>query len=300
MLADLATTHPEVKQTFDEASAVLSQDLWELVSNGPTDRLNQTEITQPAMLAAGMAVWRVWQSQQGPVPTMMAGHSLGEYTALVCAGALEFTAAIGLVADRARYMQAAAPAGEGAMAAIIGLDNDAVGQLCTDNAEGEVLSPVNYNSPGQVVIAGNKTAVDRAMTNAKAAGAKRALILPVSVPSHCALMHPAAKKMAVRLQALEIHPPTIPVIHNAHVTAESDPAAIRQALVRQTESPVRWVESIQHMVSAGIDRIVECGPGKVLTGLIKRIDKHCQTMSVYDDNSLQQALAALTSPVATD
>ncbi len=299
MLADLATAHPEVKQAFDEASAVLSQNLWELVSNGPTNRLNQTEITQPAMLAAGMAVWRVWQSQQGPAPMMMAGHSLGEYTALVCAGALEFTAAIGLVADRARYMQAASPAGEGAMAAIIGLDDDAVGQLCTDNAEDEVLSPVNYNSPGQVVIAGSKTAVDRAIANAKAAGAKRALILPVSVPSHCALMHPAAEKMAARLQTVEIHPPAIPVIHNAHVTAESDPAAIRHALVRQTESPVRWVESIQYMIGAGIDRIVECGPGRVLTGLIKRTDKHCRTLPVYDDNSLQQALNALTSPAAT-
>ena len=300
MLNELAASHPEVSATFAEASSVLSLDLWELVSNGPAERLNQTEITQPVMFTAGTAVWRVWQQQQGPQPALMAGHSLGEYTALVCAGALAFTDALGLVADRARYMQAAVPVGEGAMAAIIGLDDQAVAQLCHDHAEGQVLAPVNYNAPGQVVIAGQKPAIDRAVANAKPAGAKRALVLPVSVPSHCQLMQPAAEQMAERLQDVDIKSPTIPVIHNVSATTEDNPEGIRQALVTQIAAPVRWVETIQYMAAQGVERVIECGPGKVLTGLNKRIDKQLQTLPVDDPSGLQQALTAVASVAASE
>lgn len=295
MLNALADAYPQVAETFAEASSALGYDLWAIVTGGPEDRLNQTEVTQPAMLSAGVAVWRVWQAEKGPRPTIMAGHSLGEYSALVCAGALSFPDAVKLVADRGRYMQQAVPAGQGGMAAIVGLDDDQVRALCEQNAGGEVLAPVNFNSPGQVVIAGTAAAVARAVANAKTAGAKLAKPLPVSVPSHCALMHPAAEQMRARLAAIRIAPPAIPVLHNVHVRAESDPQAIRDALVRQIESPVRWVETVQTMAAGGVTKLIECGPGKVLAGLNKRIDKNSQTFPVYDPETLRQARAALAT-----
>ena len=293
MLNLLADSHPEVKATFSEASMALGYDLWSVVANGPEDKLNQTEVTQPVMLSAGIAVWRVWQKTSGPQPVIMAGHSLGEYTALTCAGAIEFKDAVMLVADRGRFMQEAVPAGQGGMAAILGLEDDQVRALCTQAAQGEVLSPVNFNSPGQVVIAGTAAAVSRAVEQAKSAGAKLAKLLPVSVPSHCALMHPAAERMRERLKQIQIQTPRIPVLHNVHVQSETDPDAIRDALVRQIESPVRWVETIRKMAADGVDKLVECGPGKVLAGLNKRIVKEAQTLPVYDPESLQQARTAL-------
>ena len=293
MLNALAEAHPLVKDTFADASAALGYDLWAIVSSGPEERLNQTEITQPAMLTAGVAVWRVWQQLGGPQPTVMAGHSLGEYSALTCAAAIGFADAVKLVADRGRFMQEAVPAGQGGMAAIVGLDDDQVRTLCEQNANGEVLAPVNFNSPGQVVIAGTAAAVGRAVANAKAAGAKLAKPLPVSVPSHCALMHPAAERMRARLKQVEIRAPRIPVLHNVHVRAETDPEAIRDALVRQIESPVRWVETVQKMAADGIGKLVECGPGRVLAGLNKRIAKDSQTLPVYDPETLAQARTAL-------
>ncbi|MDR9436978.1 MAG: ACP S-malonyltransferase, partial [Thiohalophilus sp.] len=233
MLKDLAAAYPQVGETFAQASDKLGYDLWQIVQQGPAGDLNRTDITQPAMLAAGVATWRVWQAQGGAMPALMAGHSLGEYSALVCAGSLDFSDAIALVAERGRLMQDAVPAGEGAMAAILGLEDDAVRQACEDAAEGEVLAPVNFNSPGQVVAAGNKSAVERLVNVAKERGAKRALVLPVSVPSHCSLMQPAADKLAEVLAQIEVKAPQIPVINNVDVAAPTEPAAIRDALVRQ-------------------------------------------------------------------
>lgn len=293
MLDALAQTYPQVRATFDEASAVLGYDLWQLVTAGPEEKLNQTEFTQPAMLAAGVASWRVWCAQSPKRPQVMAGHSLGEYTALVCAEALAFTDAVALVADRARFMQTAVPAGTGAMAAILGLNDAAVIKLCADAADNEILSAVNFNSPGQVVIAGTAGAVARAVAAAKGAGAKRALPLPVSVPSHCALMAPAAAEMTTRLQGVAIRRPAIEVIHNYHVQSETEPDAIRVALVRQIESPVRWVQTIEKMAAAGVNQCIECGPGAVLAGLNKRINKQINTMTFSDPSSLSQALAAV-------
>ncbi len=292
MLNALAGEFPQVAQTFAEASQALGYDLWSVVERGPEEKLNQTEVTQPAMLTAGVAVWRVWRAQGGAMPALMAGHSLGEYTALVCAEALGFADAVKLVADRGRFMQQAVPAGQGGMAAILGLEDDAVRKVCADAARGEVLEPVNFNSPGQVVIAGTATAVARGVEQAKAAGAKRALPLPVSVPSHCKLMHPAAQQMAQRLAGVDVRAPKVPVIHNAHVKSETTPDGIREALVRQIESPVRWVETVRAMLSAGATRFVECGPGKVLAGLNKRIDKQAETLAVYDAATLRAALEA--------
>lgn len=292
MLGELAGAHHEVEDTFTEASDALAFDLWTLSQQGPEEELNKTQVTQPAMLAAGVAVWRVWLAQGGARPAVMAGHSLGEYSALVCAGALDFADAVTLVADRGRFMQEAVPVGEGGMAAIIGLEDDAVRSLCENAAEGEVLSPVNFNAPGQVVIAGTKTAVDRAVTQSKAAGAKRAIPLPVSVPSHCSLMHPAAEQMRARLAGVTILTPEIPVIHNVHVQPESDADAIREALVRQIESPVRWVETITKFAKDGVSTLIESGPGKVLAGLNRRINKQVKTFPVYDVASLAEALAA--------
>lgn len=291
MLGALAAEFAEVEETFREASEVLGYDLWDIVQNGPAEKLNSTDITQPAMLAAGVAVWRVWQAKGGAQPSVLAGHSLGEYTALVCAGSLAFTDAIKLVAERGRLMQQAVPAGTGAMAAVLGLDDDAVRQACTDAASGEVLEAVNFNSPGQVVVAGHKAAVERVVDLAKERGAKRALVLPVSVPSHCALMKPAAEQLATVLQDVAIQAPTIPVINNADVATPSQPDAIRDALVRQLYSPVRWVETIQKMAAEDVDRLVECGPGKVLAGLNKRIERNMAAQAVFDPDSLNAALA---------
>ena len=290
MLADLAAAFPVVRRTFAEASEVLGKDLWSLISEGPRDALDQTENTQPAMLAAGVAVWRCWREQGGALPALMAGHSLGEYSALVCADALGFADAIGLVAARGRLMQTAVPDGQGAMSAVLGLDDDAVRALCTEQAEGQVLEPVNFNAPGQVVIAGARQAVDRAVLAAKAAGAKRAVLLPVSVPSHCALMRDAGDRFAELLAAAEVRTPSIQVLHNVTVLPAQTPAQVRDLLARQLYSPVRWVETVQAIADRGIQVCIEAGPGKILTGLGKRIDKRVETLSVFDPDGLGQAL----------
>jgi [acyl-carrier-protein] S-malonyltransferase len=296
MLSALSEAFPLVQETFSEASEALGYDLWQLVLEGPVEELNQTTKTQPAMLVAGVAVWRLWQAQGGPTPKLLAGHSLGEYTALVCAGAISFSDAVSLVADRGRFMQEAVPAGSGGMAAILGLDDDQVRAVCSQAAEGEVVEAVNFNSPGQVVIAGSKAAVDRACEGAKAAGAKRALPLPVSVPSHCALMQPAAKRLSERLAGIEIATPAIPVLHNVNVETASDSSAIRQLLAAQLHSPVRWVETVQKMAGEGIETLFEAGPGKVLAGLTKRIDKNLKGVGVFDPSTLSAALEIANEP----
>ena len=287
MLADLA--EHVVKETFVEASEALGYDLWSLIQNGPAEDLNQTHRTQPALLASSVAIWRVWQDQGLAQPELIAGHSLGEYSALVCAGVLDFKEALKLVELRGQLMQEAVPAGIGAMYAIIGLADDAIAKACEEAAQGEVVSPVNYNSPGQVVIAGNKAAVERAGALCKEAGAKRALPLPVSVPSHCALMKPAADKLAVALESVVFNAPSLPVINNVDVIAETDPAKIKDALVRQLYSPVRWTEGVGTMHDQGIEKLYELGPGKVLTGLTKRIVKSLTAAAVNDSASLEAA-----------
>ncbi|RLJ17543.1 [acyl-carrier-protein] S-malonyltransferase [bacterium endosymbiont of Escarpia laminata] len=293
MLKTLADDFSSVGDTFAEASDALGFDLWKLVLEGPKETLNQTQNTQPAMLAAGVAVWRVWQAQGGAIPGVMAGHSLGEYSALVCAGAMDFSDAVTLVAKRGRFMQEAVPEGTGAMAAILGLDDDKVRDVCAAAAESQVVEAVNFNSPGQVVIAGSKAAVDRACGLAKEAGAKRALPLPVSVPSHCALMKPAAERLAEQLQEIVIEMPSIPVLHNVDVAVAADTGAIRARLAEQLHHPVRWVETIQSISERGIDKIVEAGPGKVLTGLNKRIDRKLTGFAVLNSDTLNAALEAL-------
>ena len=280
----------EVRATFVEASDALGQDLWALVTDGPADLLNQTVNTQPAMLAADIAAWRVWRAAGGTIPVLMAGHSLGEYAALVAAGSLNFADAIRLVRFRAEAMQAAVPEGVGAMAAILGLDDDAVRVVCAGAAAGEVVEAVNLNSPGQVVIAGNKAAVERAMVLAKEKGAKRALPLPVSVPSHSSLMLPAAEKLLAHLQNVAIATPIIPVLHNTDVLSHAGADAIRIALAKQLHTPVRWVETVQALKAAGIERVIECGPGKVLAGLNKRIDDSLPAVALVDEASLTAAL----------
>lgn len=295
MLADLAAADSLVEKTFSDASEVLGYDLWKLVSEGPAEELNQTHITQPAMLSAGIAVWRIWQEKGGVVPAVLAGHSLGEYSALVAAGALDFKDAVSLVAERGRLMQEAVPAGTGSMAAILGMDDVKVIEVCEKAAQGEVVSAVNFNANGQVVIAGQAAAVERAVKLAEGAGAKRAVILPVSVPSHCALMKPAADKLAEKLSTITINAPQIPVINNCDVRKAADADAIRDALVRQLYSPVRWVETIQTMAGEGVDTLVECGPGKVLVGLNKRIVKEMKALAVYDPAGLENALAKVSA-----
>lgn len=292
MLADLYAEFPLVRDTFSEASAALGYDLWALISNGPEADLNETHRTQPALLTASVAVWRLWQQQGGATPAYLAGHSLGEYSALVCAGVLSLSDAVKLVEKRGQYMQSAVPAGTGAMSAIIGLDDALIAKACDEAAQGEVVSPVNYNSPGQVVIAGHKAAVERANELCKAAGAKRALPLPVSVPSHCALMRPAAEQLAKDLQTLSFHAPVISVVNNVDVAIAGDAAVIQDALVRQLFSPVRWTETIEYLAAQGVTEVIELGAGKVLSGLIKRINKELVTTSVNDVVSLQAALAA--------
>lgn len=293
MLASLAAETRVVAETFDEASGALGFDLWKLVSEGPEADLNQTHNTQPAMLAAGVAVWRAWQAAAGPQPGLLAGHSLGEYTALVCAGALDFPDAISLVAERGRLMQDAVPQGQGAMAAVLGLDDEAVRALCASAAGDGVVEAVNFNAPGQVVIAGDRSAVDRASEAAKSAGAKRVIALPVSAPSHCSLMKPAADKLAERLQQIDIRPPRIPVIHNVNVATEASPEAIKALLAAQLYSPVRWVETVLAMKNADAPLIVEAGPGKVLAGLVRRIDKSMSGFAVFDTQGITAAKEAL-------
>lgn len=290
MLADLEKTFPIVRDTFQEASEAVQVDLWAMVQNGPESELSRTERTQPIMLAAGVAVWRCWHQRGGATPAVLAGHSLGEYTALVCAEAIDFGVATRLVADRARFMQEAVTAGEGRMAAILGLDDDQVGLICREAAQEQVVEAVNFNAPGQVVIAGCTAAVDRAVSLAKAAGAKRAVELPVSVPSHCALMRPAAVRLAERLAAVEIEAPVLPVLHNVDISRAAHPDAIRARLVEQLHRPVRWVETIRRMAADGVAWVVECGPGKVLTGLNRRIDRRMDAAAVFDLASLDKAL----------
>ncbi len=295
MLAEMAAADAIIEQTFAEASDVLGYDLWQLVQSGPETALNQTDKTQPAMLAAGVAIYRTWQNSSDITPAVMAGHSLGEYSALVCAGAIPFAAAINLVEKRGRFMQQAVPAGEGAMAAILGLDDAEVIKCCEAAAEGDVIAAVNFNSPGQVVVAGTAAAVERITSIAKAAGAKRALLLPVSVPSHCELMRPAAEQMKPLLDSVEITAPTIPVIHNADVAIHQAADSIRDALLRQLYNPVRWVESVQHIAGMGVDTLVECGPGKVLAGLNKRIDRSMTALPVFNPATLEKAIATVTA-----
>lgn len=292
MLAELHAEFATVRDTFAEATAALGYDLWALIANGPDTALNETHRTQPALLTASVAVYRVWLEQGGATPAYLAGHSLGEYSALVCAGVLNLADAVKLVEKRGQYMQLAVPAGTGAMSAIIGLDDALIAKACEEAAQGEVVSPVNFNSPGQVVIAGNKAAVERANELCKAAGAKRALPLPVSVPSHCALMKPAADKLADDLNSISFHTAVIPVVNNVDVSAAADAAAIKDALVRQLYSPVRWTESIEFLAAQGVDTVIELGAGKVLSGLIKRINKELNTASVTDVASLKDALAS--------
>lgn len=290
MLAELAAENPQVEATFREASDALGYDLWQLVQQGPAEELNKTWQTQPALLAASVAIYRVLQSKNAVQPSMMAGHSLGEYSALVCAGVLNFADAIKLVELRGKLMQEAVPEGTGAMQAIIGLDDASIRKACEESAQGQVVSPVNFNSPGQVVIAGNKEAVERAGAACKAAGAKRALPLPVSVPSHCALMKPAADKLAVALEAITFSAPSVPVVNNVDVKCETEGAAIRSALVRQLYSPVRWTESVEFIAAQGVEQLLEVGPSKVLTGLTKRIVDSLSAAAVNDSVSLSAAL----------
>ncbi|ATF74620.1 ACP S-malonyltransferase [Pasteurella multocida] len=287
MLAELATDYPVVEETFKQASDVLGYDLWQLVQQGPAEELNKTWQTQPALLAASVAIYRVWQEKYPHLkPAVMAGHSLGEYSALVCAGALDFQDAVKLVELRGKLMQQAVPEGTGAMYAIIGLDNEAIISACADAAQGEVVSAVNFNSPGQVVIAGAKAAVERAAVACKEAGAKRALPLAVSVPSHCALMKPAADQLAVSLDNIAIRTLTTAVINNVDVASETENSEIRHALVRQLYSPVRWTETVERMAKDGVQVLVEIGPNKVLTGLTKRIVADLQATAVNDLASL--------------
>jgi [acyl-carrier-protein] S-malonyltransferase len=284
---------PVVRETFVEASDILKQDLWQLLGADKAGELNLTTNTQPVMLTAGVAVFRAWNALGGTRPALLAGHSLGEYSALVAAGALPLADALPLVRFRAQVMQDAVAEGVGGMAAILGLEDEQVRAVCGEAAQGQVLEAVNFNSPGQVVIAGHRQAVERGMELAKGKGAKRALSLPVSVPSHCALMRPAAEKLADYLQTLEMQAPAIPVLHNADVQAYDDAASIRDALVRQLYSPVRWVETVHRFAVQGVSHVAECGPGKVLAGLNKRIDGNLQSLALTDAAALEQAVATL-------
>lgn len=285
--------NPVIRDTFSEASAALGEDVWQMVCEGPAERLALTVNTQPLMLTAGVAVYRAWLAAGGPQPAIVAGHSLGEYAALVAAGAMRFADAVPLVRFRAQAMQEAVPAGEGAMAALLGLDADAAREVCAEAAQGEVVEAANLNAPGQIVIAGGKAAVERAIEVAKGRGAKRAMLLPVSAPFHCALMRPAAARLAERLADVEISPPALAVLNNVDVACYDDPAQIRDALVRQAYSPVRWIESIQAIASHEVSHVFECGPGKVLAGMTKRIAKELQGGAIHDADSLEQSIAAV-------
>lgn len=285
---------PCVRDTFSEASDAIGQDVWKLVEEGPADELNLTINTQPAMLAAGVALHRAWNAEHGIQPAISAGHSLGEYSALVAGGAIDFADAVALVRFRAQAMQEAVPPGVGAIAAILGLEDDVVLAACREAAgPNEVVEAANFNSPAQVVIAGNKAAVERAMEVAKCKGAKRAVMLPMSVPSHCSLMRPAAERMRERLKTVNIGISNVPVLHNADVKSAGSADAVRDALVRQLYQPVRWVDTVRAIVAAGVTHIVECGPGKVLSGLNMRIAPETQTFSFGDEPAFKKALASL-------
>ncbi len=282
-----------IRETFAEASAALGEDLWQMVSVGPAERLALTVNTQPLMLTAGVATYRAWLAAGGPKPALVAGHSLGEYSALVAAGALSFTDAVPLVRFRAQAMQEAVPEGEGAMAALMGLDIEDVHATCLEAAQGEVVEAANLNAPGQIVIAGARTAVERAMTLATAKGAKRAVLLPVSAPFHCALMKPAAERLRERLATVRISRPEINVLNNVDVAVQDDPEKIRDALVRQAFSPVRWIESVTAMAERGMNRVIECGPGRVLAAMTRRISKDVEGGALHDAASLEQMLTEL-------
>jgi len=283
-----------VRDTFGEASVALGEDLWALVDKGPDEALNQTVNTQPAMLAADIAVYRAWRAAGGAAPTVLAGHSLGEYAALVAAGALKFADAVPLVRFRAQAMQEAVPLGMGAMAVVMGLDGQALRDACNEAAQGQVVEPVNFNAPDQIVIAGHSEAIERAIDAARARGARRAIPLPVSAPFHSMLMRPAAERLAARLIAIAIDPPTLPVLHNFDVAVANAPDGIRAALAAQAASPVRWVETIQAFVNRGVTHIVECGPGRVLTGLTKRIAPEVAALPLNDADAIAAAIAATT------
>ncbi len=293
MLGDLAAVEPEVMETFAEASDVLGYDLWQVVQEGPESELNSTECTQPAMLTAGMAVWRVWEARGGRRPDLLAGHSLGEYTALVVAGAMAFRDAVAVVRDRGKFMQDAVPHGVGAVAAILGLDDDPVRTACLAAEQGEVVRAVNFNAPGQVVIAGHTGAIDRAIAQCREAGAKKALKLPLSVPVHSPLMEPAAERFAARLAETEFTAPSIPVVNNVEVDDHGTPERIRALLARQLYSPVRWAETIAEFEVRGVDLVVESGPGKVLAGLNRRIARKMGVQAMVDVGSIEQAIEAL-------
>ena len=293
MLLALADEYPVVAETFSQASAVLGYDLWEICRNGPQERLNSTQTTQPAMLAAGIATWRCWQQSGGAKPEMLAGHSLGEYSALVVAGVMAFEDAITTVALRGKLMQQATPEGVGAMAAILGLDDDALADICAEQAGDEVVSCANFNSPGQVVIAGHRSAVERACEAATKAGARRAIMLPVSVPSHCALMKPAAEALESALGELPLEEPEIPVLQNADVKAYQSSTDIIAALTRQLSEPVQWAATILELKAQGVERFIECGPGKVLAGLNRRISRESETIALLNADAIESALGQL-------
>lgn len=291
MLSELAATHPIIEETFAEASSALGYDLWSLVQQGPEERLNSTEVTQPALLTASVALWRLWLQQGGAKPVIMAGHSLGEYSALVCAGSLSLADGVTLVQLRGELMQKAVPAGTGAMAAILGLDDSGVAAACESVALDQVVAPVNFNCPGQVVIAGEKAAVERAMEACKAAGAKRAIPLAVSVPSHCRLMEPIAQEMSKALSQVDLSMPEIPVVQNVTANFSADLEQLRENLVSQLYHPVLWTDSVNRMVAEGVAIAVECGPGKVLCGLNKKIDKSLEVVSLTDSANFEKALS---------
>lgn len=292
MLAEAAADFPEIHSTFAEASEVLGYDLWDLCQHGEQADINLTECTQPLLLTASVALYRAWCARGGVHPGRMAGHSLGEWSALVCSGVLAFADGVRLVRERGRLMQEAVPAGEGAMAAVIGLDDAAVEAACAESAQGQVVAAVNYNSPGQVVIAGSSAAVERAIEACKAAGAKRAMPLPVSAPFHTELMRPAAEKLAPQIDATPFHAPEIPVIHNVHARAEADPEQIKKLMVEQIYSPVRWTACVQAMAADGTEQLLECGPGKVLAGLAKRIDRGLSAFNIEVPAQFNEALLA--------
>jgi [acyl-carrier-protein] S-malonyltransferase len=295
-MMDGFAAHPVVRATFAEASEALGDDLWALAAEGPAEALTLTTNTQPLMLAAGVATWRAWLASGGPVPAVVAGPSLGEYTALVASGALAFRDAVPLVRFRAQAMQDAVPAGAGAMAAIMGADDDVVLAACAEAAQGQVVEPVNFNAPGQLVIAGHREAVERAIALAKQKGAKRGLLLPVSAPFHSTLLRPAAEKLAARLASVEIKVPSIPVIHNVDVAEHDAPDAIRGALARQAANPVRWSATVQAMAARGVTHVVECGPGKVLAGLTRRIVDGLPAYALTDSDAIAATLAELETP----
>lgn len=295
MLEEFAKV-PVFASTFEQASEVLGYDLWETISSGPQEKLDMTEITQPALLASSVAMWRVWQEQSKVLPAYVAGHSLGEWSALVCANVVDFGAAIKLVRSRGQYMQEAVPAGQGSMAAIIGLDDASVEKACLDTAADQVVAPVNYNSPGQLVIAGDKPAVDRAIEACLEAGARKAMPLSVSAPFHTSLMKPAADRLALEIAETDFRVPSIPVVHNVTAKTESDPAAIKLLMVEQIYSAVRWVDCINTLATNGVELALECGPGRVLSGLNRRINKSVKSLSTQTESALQDSLAAFAEP----